>query len=260
MGHEPPAALELRGITINRGSAGEIRIFNGLDLTVRQGECVGMIGPSGCGKTTLLDAVAGLLRPQSGTIRTGNAKLRIGYMFQDYPFLPRMTAARHIAFPLRARGLPEAVVAERVDAWLNGIGLADATHRSIEALSAGMQSRVALATTLIADPELALLDEPFGALDLQTRVAMWRQLHAFRRRSAASILLVTHDINETIALCDRVVVLGRPPTGIIAERETGVARDDEVLDVLNDERSSRLFRELWSDLRSALGNENGGLH
>lgn len=250
----PRLALEVNQVTVRhgQGSSEEVLALDAFSAAFVEGECTALVGPSGCGKTTLLDAIAGLVRPTSGSILFPVRPKRLGYVFQDYPFLPRMTARRHVEFPLTTLGLPHEEVSSRATAWLEQVGLLDAADRPIPALSQGMRARASLATALIARPEIVLLDEPFGPLDLETRVAMWRQLQRFRADTGATVLLVTHDLNEAIALADRVLVLDRSPARVISERRTGFGRSSDVLEVLEAEAGSRLFRELWSDLRQAL--------
>jgi NitT/TauT family transport system ATP-binding protein len=247
-------ALVLDDVTIQHGSGTqqEVVAVQGFSSEFRRGQCTALVGPSGCGKTTLLDAIAGLKEPSKGRIEFRPKPRRIGYFFQDYPFLPAMSARRHIGFPLRSSNISQRDAGSEVSSWLERVGLTPASERSIPALSEGMRARVALATTLIAGPELVLLDEPFGPLDLQTRIAMWRELRRFRDRSGATVVLVTHDLNEAIVLADRILVLRASPGRVVAERSVAIDRGRDVLETLQTEQVSRLHRQLWSDLGTAL--------
>ncbi len=211
-----------------------------------------IIGPSGCGKTTLLDLIAGIVVPTAGRLAWGAQSLNIGYVFQDYPFLPRTTVAQHIGFPLRVRNIQRPVLDCSVAEWVNLVGLNGFEDFPLSALSVGMRARVALATALINAPTVLLLDEPFRALDLETRMQMWDVLVSIRRRQSFSLLLVSHDLTETIALSDRVLVFTRAPTRILSERQPQVRYDGDISAFIETDEFSRLHRELLSDLRSAI--------
>lgn len=195
-----------------------------VSLVVGHGELVAVVGPSGSGKTTLLRCLAGLQTPTRGAVRLHGAPVtavpeQLAIVFQDYgrSLFPWMTVRHNVEMPLRHRGLPPAERRQRVDAALEEVGLGDQRDRHPWQLSGGMQQRVAIARAIAYRPEILLMDEPFGSVDAQTRAELQDQLLAVWRSHAGTIVLVTHDIDESVYLADRVVVLSRPPTRVAAE-------------------------------------------
>ncbi|GAA2795819.1 ABC transporter ATP-binding protein [Saccharopolyspora taberi] len=192
---------------------GERPVLDGVALDVRPGEIVVIVGASGCGKSTLLRAVAGLLPVHSGALRVGGRPVAgtdadRALVFQDDALLPWLTVARNVELPLALRGVRRSERRERAADWLARVGLAEHAQRLPKELSGGMRQRVQLARTLVAAPGLVLMDEPFGALDAQTRAAMQDLLLEVRTARPATVLFVTHDVDEAVRLGDRVVVLG----------------------------------------------------
>jgi NitT/TauT family transport system ATP-binding protein len=207
-------ALHLEGAVL--GHDGD-PVVTGLTLDVRAGEVLVVVGPSGCGKSTLLRALAGLHPVAAGTVRAGGATVAgpspdRALVFQDDALLPWRTARRNVELPLAIRGVPRRERRDRADSWLARVGLGGQGHRLPAQLSGGMRQRVQLARTLAGEPRAILMDEPFGALDAQTRGAMQRLLVDVLRSTPATVVFVTHDVDEALFLGDRVAVLG--PDGI----------------------------------------------
>jgi NitT/TauT family transport system ATP-binding protein len=202
------------------GRHGDTRALDNVSLDVRRGSFAALVGPSGCGKTTLLNLIAGLLPPDQGTVIYGGAAVRgpnarVGYLTQLDALLPWRTVLGNVALPLEIRRLPRRERLEAASAIIDRVGLKGFERHYPGQLSGGMRKRVALARTLIYRPETLLLDEPFSALDAQTRVVIQRQLQDLVRELGLTVVLVTHDINEAIALSDTIVVFSRRPARII---------------------------------------------
>jgi NitT/TauT family transport system ATP-binding protein len=191
-----------------------IAVIDGLSLTVRPGEILVLTGPSGCGKTTVLRALAGLLAPDAGRVLADGAQVTgtsgdRGVVFQDNALLPWRSVRSNIALALRLRGEPRVTRAAQADRWISELGLTGFGDYLPKNLSGGMRQRVQLARGLAGAPRAVMMDEPFGALDTQTRAAMQRLLIDSWRAHPTTIVFVTHDVDEALALGDRVAVLGR---------------------------------------------------
>jgi NitT/TauT family transport system ATP-binding protein len=189
-------------------------VIDGLSLAVRPGEILVLTGPSGCGKSTVLRALAGLLSPDDGRVLADGAEVTTtsgdrGMVFQDNALLPWRTVRSNIELALRLRGEPRATRRAAAERWIDELGLAGFAHYLPKSLSGGMCQRVQLARGLAGAPRAVMMDEPFGALDTQTRAAMQRLLIETWRRNPTTIVFVTHDVDEALALGDRIVVLGR---------------------------------------------------
>ena len=192
-------------------------VFDGLDLDVARGERIAVLGASGCGKSTLLRCIAGLERPDAGTIATSG---EIGVVFQEPRLFPWLDVERNVAFPAR-----NATERARVEGVLGLVGLAHAAKRLPKQLSGGMAQRAALARALVRDPHLLLLDEPFGALDALRRIELRAAVREILEFTKASAILVTHDVEDALVLADRVFVLAGSPaevvfTGTVGEEAT----------------------------------------
>lgn len=208
--------LEFKDITYTyHTKSGETTAVQGLNLTVGDGQFVAVIGPSGCGKTTILSLAAGLLAPSSGEIVRGGGEY--GYMLQRDALFPWRTVEQNIFLPLevKKRNTPE--MRQRALELAGKYGLKDFLKKTPSQLSGGMRQRVALIRTLAAEPSLLLLDEPFSALDYQTRLEVCDDVQAIIKGEKKTALLVTHDISEAIALSDKVVVLSARPARVVAE-------------------------------------------
>jgi NitT/TauT family transport system ATP-binding protein len=224
-------------------------------LRVRAGEFVSVVGPTGCGKSTLLNVGAGLLEPSSGTIKVFGQALqgvnaRAGYMFQTEALMPWRSAIDNVLVGLQYRGVPDAQAREQAEAWLSRVGLSGFGDRYPHQLSGGMRKRVALAQTLVLDPDIILMDEPFSALDIQTRQLMENEVLELWSAKKKAVLFITHDLDEAIAMSDRVVVLSAgPATHPIGEFVIDLARPRDVAEVRTQPRFVELHTQIWEVLR-----------
>ncbi|WP_055479634.1 ABC transporter ATP-binding protein [Sphaerimonospora mesophila] len=210
-------------------SYGSHRVLDGVSLSVAEGELVSVVGPSGCGKSTLLRSIAGLVRPSGGSILLGGRPIdripdNLAIVFQDYSrsLFPWMTAMSNVALPLRRRGLDRRRSREAAMAALDQVGLADAGGKYPWEMSGGMQQRVSIARALAYRPALLLMDEPFGSVDAQTREDLEDLVLRVCAHQGMTILLITHDIDESVYVGDRVIVLTRSPARVAADLEVGL--------------------------------------
>jgi NitT/TauT family transport system ATP-binding protein len=252
-------ALALANITVTfvaSGAGGKTyTAVRDTTLKVGAGEFVSVVGPTGCGKSTLLNVAAGLLAASTGGVRVLDEPLaginrHAGYMFQSDALLPWLTAYENVALGLRYRGVAEEVVRERVNAWLARVGLSAHGGRYPHQLSGGMKKRVALAQMLILDPKILLMDEPFSALDIQTRQLMENELLELWSSDRKSVVFITHDLEEAIALSDRVVVLSAgPATRPIGEFAIDLPRPRDVAEIRMTPRFVELHTEIWRAMK-----------
>jgi NitT/TauT family transport system ATP-binding protein len=224
-------------------------------LHVAAGEFVSVVGPTGCGKSTLLNVAAGLLDPSAGEVLVFGERLqginrRAGYMFQADALMPWRSALDNVMVGLQYRGLAEAQARTEAQAWLARVGLSGFGDRYPHQLSGGMRKRTALAQTLALDPDIILMDEPFSALDVQTRQLMENEVLDLWAAKKKAVLFITHDLDEAIAMSDRVVVLSAgPATHPIGEFAVDLPRPRDVSEVRNDPRFVALHARIWSVLR-----------
>ena len=229
----------------------EVHALGPVDLALRRGEFFAIVGPSGCGKSTLLDVVAGLSRPTAGEVTFEGRKVLgkppdgLGMVLQEDASYPWLTVWDNVAFGLRRQHVPKQELVSRVDAVLALMGLGDFAQAYPAQLSGGMRQRVCSGRTLVLRPRLILLDEPFGALDQQTRLLMDDELLRLWRETGATILLITHSLDEAALLADRVAVMSARPGTLIEIIETGWARERTSAIVANPE-FGRITAQLWS--------------
>ncbi|MGE0718933.1 MAG: ABC transporter ATP-binding protein [Alphaproteobacteria bacterium] len=254
-------ALALREITCrfaSRDGRGTYTAVENATLVVAPGEFVSVVGPTGCGKSTLLNVAAGLLTPSSGTVEVFGERLdgtkgvnrRAGYMFQTDALMPWRSAIQNVTAGLEFRGVARRDATERAQDWLRRVGLAGFGDRYPHQLSGGMRKRLALAQTLIVDPDILLMDEPFSALDVQTRQLMENELLALWAADRKSVVFITHDLEEAIALSDRVVALSAgPATRPIGEFAIDLARPRDVAEIRMDPGFMRLHTEIWQTMK-----------
>jgi NitT/TauT family transport system ATP-binding protein len=227
---ERPTVMSLSGLTRRFDSAeGTLTALDNIDFEVRAREFISVIGPSGCGKSTLIRLVAGLDAPTAGDIWidgqpvTGPGADR-GMVFQSYTLFPWLSVKRNVMFGLRMKGLGRSHAERKALEWLDLVGLADFADHYPSQLSGGMKQRVAIARALANEPRILLMDEPFGALDAQTRCSMQSHLLRIWETVDVTILFITHDLDEAIYLSDRIVVLGAHPGRVVETIEVPVAR------------------------------------
>ncbi|WP_327364221.1 MULTISPECIES: ABC transporter ATP-binding protein [unclassified Streptomyces] len=234
--------VRLEGLSVRYGA---VPVLEPTDLELPAGSFTALLGPSGCGKSTVLNQVAGFLGPAGGRVTVGSDPVRgpgpeRGVVFQHYALFPWRTARGNVEFALKRLGLPRPERRRRGLAALAEVGLADGAEKYPGQLSGGMQQRVALARALAAEPEVLLLDEPFGALDALTRTRMQTLLRELWQRRGTTVLFVTHDIDEALALAERVVVLGGTPGRVVADHAVPAGPPDPDL-------RSLIARHLGSD-------------
>jgi NitT/TauT family transport system ATP-binding protein len=224
-------------------------------LSVAPGEFVSVVGPTGCGKSTLLNVGAGLLEPSSGSVKVFGEELRginrrAGYMFQTEALMPWRSALQNVIAGLQFRGIEEAHARQMGEEWLARVGLQGFGNRYPHQLSGGMRKRVALAQTLILDPDIILMDEPFSALDIQTRQLMENEVLELWSAKKKAVLFITHDLDEAIAMSDRVVVLSAgPATRPIGEFVIDLPRPRDVAEIRVHPRFVELHARIWGVLR-----------
>ncbi len=225
-------------------------------LAVAPGEFVSVVGPTGCGKSTLLNVAAGLLAPSGGEVKVFGETLhgvnaRAGYLFQADALMPWRSAFGNVVAGLEFRGVPASEARTRAEDWLKRVGLAGFGDRYPHQLSGGMKKRVSLAQTLILDPEILLMDEPFSALDIQTRQLMENELLELWSANRKSVVFITHDLEEAIALSDRVVVLSAgPETRPIGEYVIDLPRPRDVAEIRLTPRYLELHTEIWHAMKA----------
>lgn len=250
--------LELRNLSKTYGLGDDrtstIVALDGIDLTVEEGEFVSIIGPTGCGKSTLFEVIGGLTDATEGRVdidgdRVDGPDERIGMVFQDHSTFPWLSVIENVAFGLRMNGVSKAERRERAHEMIDLVGLSGFEDASPTELSGGMNQRVAIARTLVMDPDIILMDEPFGALDEQTRLIIGNELLRIWRETGATILFVTHNINEAVQLSDRIAVMSARPGRFktIVDNDIPRPRDD---DTMSTEAFNDLVQRLWTELKS----------
>ncbi|MEW6140435.1 MAG: ABC transporter ATP-binding protein [Thermodesulfobacteriota bacterium] len=250
--------LELIGLGktfVNGAQNGEVRAISGIDLMVEQGQFVSIVGPSGCGKSTLLRIISGLEKPSDGKVLLDGREIAkpthdVGLVFQQYALFPWRTMAENIEFGLEIMGMGKVERRAIAEKYIELFGMQGFEDRYPSQLSGGMQQRVAIARTLIMNPKLVLMDEPFGSLDSQTRNDMQEFLIDLRNERNDTVLFVTHNVDEAVFLSDRIVVLSKRPAKILRtfevnaphprDRTSKDANDirREVIGILKQERMS----------------------
>ena len=250
----PALAFEHVSVRFLTPAKGVHVAVSGISLAVQSGSFVAMVGPSGCGKSTLLNVAAGLLAPAEGGIRVFGTPLsginrEAAYLFQQDALLPWRSVLDNVRLGLDFRGVPAAEARERARRFIARVGLAGFEDRFPHQLSGGMRKRVAIAQSWIVDPRILLMDEPFGALDVQTRQNMENELLELWQESGKTVLFITHDLEEAIALADRVVVLTASPARVKGVYDVSLARPRDVVEIRLNPDFTALYRRIWADLR-----------
>lgn len=250
------AAVELVGVTQRfvKPGGGVFTALHDVSLQVGAGEFVSLVGPSGCGKSSLLWIIAGLVKPSGGRVAvlgrpvTGVSR-EVGIIIQQDALLPWRDARENVALPLRFRGVSKRVARARADDWLSRVGLRGFESSYPHQLSGGMRKRVAIAATLAFEPKVLLLDEPFSALDVQTRNLMENDLLDLWTGSGQSVLFITHDLDEAVGLSDRVVVMTASPGTVLEEHAVDLARPRDLLEDRRHLDFIRVYGQIWDGLR-----------
>jgi NitT/TauT family transport system ATP-binding protein len=253
-------AMRFDGVGVSyRFERGSYPAVERADLTVEDGEFLSIVGPTGCGKSTLLNLAAGLIAPSQGRIEVLGRPLpglnpAAGYLFQADALFPWKTAIENVAIGLEVAGIAPHQARSRARAWLARVGLSAFADRYPHMLSGGQKKRVALAQVLIRDPKILLMDEPFGPLDAQTRQIMGNLLLDLWNADRKAVLFVTHDLEEAIALSDRVVVMSAGPNArIIGDWKISLPRPRDAADVRLEPAFHEIHREIWMKLKEEVG-------
>jgi NitT/TauT family transport system ATP-binding protein len=255
---DPTPAIELAGVTkrFRTPDGSSYTALQDMDVRVAEGEFAAIVGPTGCGKSTTLTLISGLERPSSGSVHVHGKPVKgitpgCGFMFQADAILPWKTVLDNVSAGPRFRGTPRAEAYADARDWIRRVGLAGFENRYPHQLSGGMRKRVALAQNLINEPRVLLMDEPFSALDVQTRSLMSGELLSLWEVSRPAVVFVTHDLEEAIALADKVVVMTAGPGGTVkATYPIDLPRPRVVQEIRFDQHFVRLYQQIWEALRS----------
>jgi ABC-type nitrate/sulfonate/bicarbonate transport system ATPase subunit len=257
--------LAVRDVALSfpRPGGGRLAVLDGMSMPVGPGEVVALIGPNGCGKSTLLRVIAGLLRPDRGSVELDGTPVTepdpgIGLVFQEPCLLPWRSVASNVGYPLEIAGWPQDRRARRVEELLGLVGLESAAALRPSELSGGMRQRAAIARALALEPAVLLLDEPFSALDALTRERFNVELLSLWARTGTTIVVVTHSIPEAIFLADRVVVMSPRPGRVVADIRVAIPRPRS-LDTLDEAAVSSTAREIRRHLDADAGVTDAGV-
>jgi NitT/TauT family transport system ATP-binding protein len=242
-------------MTYATNGGGSYTAVRGVSVSVRRSSFVAIVGPSGCGKSTILNAIAGLRQPASGSITVLGEPLRginrhAVYIFQHDALLPWKTVRDNVSLGLRLKGRLDHSQRAKVDEWLRRIGLADFADAYPSQLSGGMRKRASIAQAWITEPDIVLMDEPLSALDVHTRQLIETEMLSIWNASRSTVVFVTHDLEEAIALADQVVVLSAGPASRnIGTYDVPLERQRNLIDLKTDARFLKIYGAIWQDLR-----------
>ena len=242
---------------------GDVEAIRGVDLVAAPGEFVSIVGPSGCGKSTLLYIIGGFVEPSSGTVRIDGTPVtqpgpERGIVFQEFALFPWKTVLGNVTYGLAEQGMGKREREERARAFLDMVNLRGMERLYPKELSGGMKQRVAIARTLATDPDVLLMDEPFGSLDAETRAVLQIELNAIWERTAKTLLFVTHSVEEAVFLSDRVYVFSARPATVEAVIDVGIPRPRDREGILGDPAYADLHRRIWTLLSQEQGGDGGG--
>ncbi len=246
--------LSIENISVSFNARGkDLQVLQGISFKVYEGEFVSLVGPSGCGKSTILNVVSGLLPSERGKVRIGGEAVegvnpRLGYLFQENTLLPWRTVQKNVELGLELRGVDKRKRTEISKRFIEQVNLEAFSHHYPYELSGGMKKRCELARTLAIDPEVFLMDEPFGALDAQTRSYLQQDLLDLHYRMRKTILFVTHDLEEAVLLSDRVIILGAVSGKIKGIHEVSLGRPRNVKEARLIPEFIQTTKELWSEI------------
>jgi NitT/TauT family transport system ATP-binding protein len=246
------SAIKLRNVTVKfAGRSGVVTALRDLSFDVRRSEIVSLVGPSGCGKSTCLGLVAGLRVPTRGEVFVEGKKItgpshNVGFMLQKDLLMPWRTVLENVVFGLELRGKGKAEMKDLAEHYLRSFGLIEFANAKPSQLSGGMRQRVSLIRTLLIDPKIIFLDEPFAALDFQTRLVLEDEIWSLLKGEGRTVVLITHDINEAIAMSDRILVMSKRPGTLKREIPVELARvAGSPLEARNRPEFSGYFAEVW---------------
>lgn len=243
--------------TNHSGNREGIVAVSNANLDIARGEFVSFVGPSGCGKTTVLNMIAGSIQPTEGTVLYKDRpvlglNVGIGYVTQDDTLLPWRTTIDNVAFGLELKGIPRKQRHERAAAYIERVNLKGFENHYPHQLSGGMRKRVALIRTLVLEPDVILMDEPFGALDAQTRLVLQQDLLQLWQGSQMTIIFVTHDLVESIALSDRVVTFARSPGRVKNDHKITLPRPRDVFHIHETPGYTEVYERIWRDVHDEM--------
>ncbi|WP_139997556.1 ABC transporter ATP-binding protein [Paenibacillus paridis] len=257
-------AIQVQDITKSfmNAEGDEIHVLAGITMDIPQKEFVSIVGPSGCGKSTIFNIVAGLLEPTTGKVLVGGDEIgrktgHVGYMMQRDLLLPWRTILDNVTIGLEVKGLPRNERRDLAMTYLERYGLDSFAKAYPSTLSGGMRQRVALIRTLVTQPDIILLDEPFSALDYQTRLVLEDEILSILKNEGKTGVLITHDIEEAISVSDRVFVMSKRPTYVKKTYQVGLAAEHgSAMKARTDARFKQFFETIWSELDIQMGRSS----
>jgi NitT/TauT family transport system ATP-binding protein len=256
MSQSPNAAIDFQEVKLTfSGNKDTTQVLGGVSFSIPSGQITSVVGPSGCGKTTLLRLASGLVQPSAGKVfchgeEVEGLNTKVGFVTQDSNLFPWLTALGNVEFPLSVRGVSPKECRERAMHWLRLVGLEGFEHHYPSQLSGGMQKRVSIVRTLVYEPSIVLLDEPFGALDAQTRMHLHHELLSLWQQQKSTMLFITHDLVEAITLSDNVIVMSSGPGLVKQIYEVPLARPRNVFEIYLEPGFEKAYASLWAHFKN----------